>query len=126
MQKETQCLSQAVYHEARGESLEGMKAVAQVVFNRTTNRKFPKTICEVVYQPFQFQWVGKTKTPRDDEFRKIEIISRLMLEHHYDGHKIYDGKAKSALFFSVNGFSFKGLKLVEKIGNHRFYVFAKS
>lgn len=47
------CLSQAVYYEARGESVEGQAAVAQVVLNRVRARKFPKSVCEVVFQGAQ-------------------------------------------------------------------------
>ena len=44
------CLTAAVYYEARGESREGQAAVAQVVLNRVRNPAFPKTVCGVVYQ----------------------------------------------------------------------------
>ncbi|HZZ88499.1 MAG TPA: cell wall hydrolase, partial [Caulobacteraceae bacterium] len=45
-----QCLTAAVYYEARGESREGQAAVAQVVLNRVRSPAFPKTVCGVVYQ----------------------------------------------------------------------------
>jgi spore germination cell wall hydrolase CwlJ-like protein len=44
------CLTAAVYYEARGESREGQAAVAQVVLNRVRSPTFPKTVCGVVYQ----------------------------------------------------------------------------
>ncbi len=44
------CLTQAVYYEARGEGDDGMRAVAQVILNRVRHPAFPKTICGVVYQ----------------------------------------------------------------------------
>lgn len=44
------CLTAAVYYEARGESREGQAAVAQVVLNRVRSPAFPKTVCGVVYQ----------------------------------------------------------------------------
>jgi hypothetical protein len=47
---EMTCLAEAVYYEARGESLEGQRAVAEVVLRRTQDHRFPKTICGVVYQ----------------------------------------------------------------------------
>ncbi|HEV7383782.1 MAG TPA: cell wall hydrolase, partial [Phenylobacterium sp.] len=43
--RELDCLTQAVYFEARGETARGQAAVAQVVMNRVANRNFPKTIC---------------------------------------------------------------------------------
>jgi spore germination cell wall hydrolase CwlJ-like protein len=44
------CLSAAVYYEARGESAAGRAAVAQVVLNRTRRAQFPHSVCGVVYQ----------------------------------------------------------------------------
>ncbi|HEY3815031.1 MAG TPA: cell wall hydrolase [Caulobacteraceae bacterium] len=48
--RDLDCLTQAVYFEARGEGLAGMQAVAQVVLNRVRHPAFPKTICGVVFQ----------------------------------------------------------------------------
>jgi len=44
------CLAQAIYHEARGESREGQLAVANVIINRALSKKYPSTICGVVFQ----------------------------------------------------------------------------
>ncbi|HEY1449223.1 MAG TPA: cell wall hydrolase [Caulobacteraceae bacterium] len=44
------CLSAAIYFEARGESADGRAAVAQVVLNRTRRAEYPHSICGVVYQ----------------------------------------------------------------------------
>jgi len=44
------CLTAAVYYEARSESDEGERAVAQVVLNRVRDPAFPSSICGVVYQ----------------------------------------------------------------------------
>lgn len=48
--REQQCLASGIYFEARGESLRGQAAVAQVILNRVRNPAYPKTICDVVYQ----------------------------------------------------------------------------
>lgn len=48
--KEQKCLAEAVYFEARGESVKGQAAVAQVVLNRVRNPAYPNSICGVVYQ----------------------------------------------------------------------------
>ena len=44
------CLTAAVYYEAAMESLDGQRAVAQVVLNRMRHPAFPKTVCGVVFQ----------------------------------------------------------------------------
>ncbi|MFE3837760.1 cell wall hydrolase [Pseudogemmobacter sonorensis] len=47
---EWQCLTEAIYHEARGESLRGQFAVAEVILNRRDDPVFPSTVCGVVKQ----------------------------------------------------------------------------
>ena len=39
-----------IYHEARGETENGQMAVANVIVNRAMSRKFPSTICGVIFQ----------------------------------------------------------------------------
>jgi len=48
--RELDCLTSAVYFEARGETPRGQAAVAQVVMNRVANPRFPKSVCGVVFQ----------------------------------------------------------------------------
>jgi hypothetical protein len=50
MQNALECLTAAVYYEARSESEDGQRAVAQVVLNRVRHPAFPKSVCGVVYQ----------------------------------------------------------------------------
>lgn len=45
-----ECLTQAIYYEARNESEAGQAAVAEVVLNRSRHRAYPKSVCQVVYQ----------------------------------------------------------------------------
>jgi hypothetical protein len=45
-----QCLSEAIYYEARSESDDGQRAVAQVVLNRVRHPAYPNSVCGVVYQ----------------------------------------------------------------------------
>lgn len=44
------CLAAAIYYEAGFEPREGRQAVAEVVLNRLADRRFPKSVCGVVYQ----------------------------------------------------------------------------
>jgi len=73
--RDLDCLTQAVYYEARGETDRGQAAVAQVVLNRVKHPAFPKTICAVVFQgaglgkadcQFSFVCDGSMREPRDD------------------------------------------------------------
>jgi Cell Wall Hydrolase len=47
------CLTAAIYYEARSETLDGQRAVAQVVLNRARHPAFPNSVCGVVYQGSQ-------------------------------------------------------------------------
>ena len=44
------CLANAIYYEARSESDDGQRAVAQVVLNRVRHPGFPASVCGVVFQ----------------------------------------------------------------------------
>ena len=45
-----QCLTAAIYYEARSEPIEGQEAVAQVVLNRVRNPAFPNSVCGTVFE----------------------------------------------------------------------------
>jgi spore germination cell wall hydrolase CwlJ-like protein len=45
-----QCLSEALYFEARGESVKGMFAVAEVIMNRVDSDRYPNSVCGVINQ----------------------------------------------------------------------------
>ena len=49
-QRALQCLAEAVYYEARSETEDGQRAVAQVVLNRVRHPAYPGSVCGVVYQ----------------------------------------------------------------------------
>lgn len=44
------CLAEALYFEARGETLEGQFGVAEVILNRVDSARYPDTVCAVVNQ----------------------------------------------------------------------------
>ena len=50
------CMAEAIYHEARGESTRGQAAVAEVILNRVESRQFPSSVCAVINQPSQFSY----------------------------------------------------------------------
>jgi len=71
--RDLDCLADAVYYEARGESPTGQAAVAQVVLNRVRHPAFPKSVCGVVFQgahtgdtcQFSFACDGSMARPRE-------------------------------------------------------------
>ncbi len=122
-----ECLTQAIYYEARNESEEGQAAVAEVVINRSRARGYPQKICEVVYQrnsrtcQFTFTCDGSIgRSPvNTTAWARAERIAR----------EVYDGRAKSLLpRNSVNYHANyvrpswgRRLERVRQIGAHIFY-----
>jgi N-acetylmuramoyl-L-alanine amidase len=64
---DVEALALNMYHEARGEGIDGMIMVAEVTLNRVEHPRFPNTICRVVYQRRQFSWTHTIRdyTPRE-------------------------------------------------------------
>ncbi len=105
-----ECLADAVYHEARGESYNGKLAVAYVILNRSYLQG--KSICKIILAPHQFPWA-----------------------RHHKSFQHYDAQASMAALEAVTqpykfeATHFHNLKVnpqwkltkVEKIGNHIFY-----
>ncbi len=127
------CLTQAIYHEARGESETGQWAVANVIINRAMSHKFPTTLCGVVFQNAdqgfhhcQFTFACDGKSDMGTERAAWPRATR-MASVAYSEFKQGDSPGvlpNSALYYhtvSVSpGWSNK-FKRVATIGAHEFY-----
>ena len=71
LDEQAHCIAVAVYHEARGESLEGQLAVARVIMNRAASGKYPSSWCGTVKQPWQFSFVN----PRTGDYPAVDESS---------------------------------------------------
>ncbi len=122
-----QCLAMAVYYEAASESVDGQRAVAQVVMNRVRNPAWPDSVCGVVFQgyerttgcQFSFTCDGSlNRQPQASAMARANAIARAALggyvhaavglATHYHRTDIYPYWASS-------------LNSVTTIGLHRFY-----
>jgi len=124
--RELDCLTTAVYYEARGEGAAGMKAVAQVVLNRVRHPGFPKSVCGVIYQgagsgrgcQFSFACDGSMRKRKEMALweRSREVASRAM-----DGEVMETVGAST--FFHATRISpnWRGLTRVATVGRHVFY-----
>lgn len=54
--QQLECLTEAVYHEARGEDYAGQLYVGFVIKNRVMSSRFPDTYCGVINAPHQFSY----------------------------------------------------------------------
>ncbi|WP_431355641.1 cell wall hydrolase [Agrobacterium vaccinii] len=125
---EQQCLSSGIYFEARGESVKGQAAVAQVILNRVRNPSYPKTICGVVYQ--NQDWRNRCQF----SFACDNIKDRINSERHWKmarevalattAGKIWLKEVGSATHYHavyVRPAWGKSMKKVGRIGLHVFY-----
>jgi N-acetylmuramoyl-L-alanine amidase len=117
---EINCLAKNIYHEARGESLQGQIAVAQVTVNRVASGKFQNNICNVVYADRQFSWtIGRSKKIKDTKAWEASLAvatAVLTKSVHLPDFK--------ALYFhtkQVRPRWNRDKRVVAVIGNHIFY-----
>ena len=124
-----ECIVEAVYHEARGETPDGWKAVTEVILNRTQLPDYPNTICEVVHQNKQFSYRNGDKKYNLHYYEPIPLyeITKTVYQHLYyiqksDKRRVlpdcvthYDGKSFTKPSWADH------MKMVKEIGGHQFY-----
>ena len=119
------CLSLALYHEARGEPLNGQRAVAEVIMNRVESDRFPDTICGVVMQPNQFSFVspnGWAGIPTDgDLWADAEMFAQDAIFNHKAGEKYWGGYYYHYHATSVSPVWAEEMYPAMTIGSHVFY-----
>ena len=122
--QEIYCGSQNVYFESQGEPSLGMVAVSQVVLNRVKDKRWPNTICEVVWQDKQFSWThdGKSdKIPLTSTYqRKLWMKSVYMFLIAHIEKDVTNG-ATHYHSVSVQPYWSRSMEVTAKIGNHIFY-----
>ena len=124
---EMKCLAEAIYFEARGESIEGQYAVGEVIINRVLSTEFPNSVCGVISEganrlnacQFSYNCDGKLETINEKKiYGRILKLSKILLEPSArfltGGATFYHSK------FVSPSWSKKFLKTNE-IGNHVFY-----
>lgn len=117
--RELTCLATGIYYEAKSEPLAGQLAVADVILNRTTSGRFPKSVCSVITQPGQFSFVrrGKLPTPpANAQWRKALAVAQVAKKD------LWDSPAGDALYFHARYSKASwGRARVATVGNHIFY-----
>ena len=129
-QADLMCLARNVYHEARGEPIAGQYAVAEVTMNRVASRRFPDSVCEVVYEKRldmdrnrlvgAFSWT---------EFEAVEEPRGIQWERaRRTAEAIYDRQREpaipGALYYHADTIEprwARQKKRIAKIGRHVFY-----
>jgi N-acetylmuramoyl-L-alanine amidase len=128
--RELTCLALNVYYEARGEPLVGKYAVAEVTMNRVASRRFPGTVCEVVYEKrwdrLRKRYVGAfswtefdiVPHPEGEQWHRAREVAEAV----YFGRQ--PPQLNGALHYHatyINPSWARGLQPVARIGGHVFY-----
>lgn len=128
-QRELNCLSQAVYYEARGESYRGQVAVAEVVMNRTRSGLYPGSICGVVYQgshratgcQFTFTCDGSlNRRPRGAAWARSQQVARQVMLGYT---RPITARATHYHTAAVDPYWSSSLIETGRVGDHVFYRF---
>jgi len=130
---ERNCLAQAIYHEARGESAAGQLAVANVIVNRARSSKFPSTLCGVIYQnaekgfhrcQFTFACDGRTDAPGErSAWARSAALAQTVYAEFATGEAV-GAVPRSALFYHTTNVRpnwANTYNAVAQIGSHIFY-----
>ena len=124
LDEQANCIATAIYHEARGESLDGQLAVAKVIMNRAASGKYPSSWCGVVKQPWQFSFVNPRSghIPYVDQssasWRKALGVTRLAVAN------AVPTLSNDVLWYHADYVApswGRRLSFVQKIGTHIFY-----
>ena len=124
--EEIDCLAKNIYYEARSEPPVGRHAVAWVTLNRVEHRKFPSTICKVVWQKSQFSWThdGKSDRPYEKEHWKEALkVAEQVYRNYYEEE--YLDPTNGATFYHAVYVKPKwrhSMSSSVKIGKHIFYT----
>lgn len=122
------CLAEALYFEARGESVKGQFAVAEVILNRVKSGRFPSSICGVINQGtgkrFQCQFTytcdgRKEVIAEPAAYDRVAKVARLAMDGVQDA-ALTDG-ATHYHTTSVRPRWSRVYKQTAKIGVHVFY-----
>ena len=116
---DTVCMLKNIYHEARGEGVEGMQAVALVTLNRAKQQD--KTVCEVVYQRKQFSWTNTTKGRNKPIKGNIDAAYNVASAAMSDKLIDFTGGATHYHTKKVKPIWRKSLDKIAIINNHVFY-----
>jgi len=118
MLNEILCLSQVMFGEARGEPDIGKVAVAYTVINRKADPNYPKSICQVIRQPYQYQFINDYGIPSQTQVAYLMPLAEAILKGQIDD------PTKGAKWFhtkKIKPFWAKQKDIKIALGNHIFY-----
>lgn len=133
-----ECMALNLYHEARGESVKGLEAIAHVVMTRSKDSRFKNDVCSVVYYKgwskrykkwvAHFSWTldGRSdKVYNKESYIKSYIISLQVMSGIYDEDPTWGATHYHRDDVYPAWINDRGMVLVAHIGRHKFYRWNK-
>ncbi|MFU7527085.1 cell wall hydrolase [Qipengyuania sp. ASV99] len=120
--EQMRCLAGAVYFESRGEPLAGQLAVAQVIINRSEDRRWPASYCGVVYQRSQFSFVRGGQMPNINTSSQAWNRAKAVARIAHEG--LWESEASDAVYFHATHVSPRWSRAktrLAQIDTHVFY-----
>jgi len=121
------CLTQALYFEARGESVKGQFGVAEVILNRVASSRYPDSVCGVIHQgtgkkyQCQFTYTCDGRAEVISEQRAYDAVGKI-------AYAVLNGAPRNltsgATHYHTNAVNPRWAKVfphTATIGVHRFY-----
>ena len=120
--RQLDCMSEAIYFEARGQPIQGQKAVAHVIMNRVRTG-FAKNVCGVIHQKSrgvcQFSYycenVGRPRDSYSYNIARKAAVSVMRGENDFTRNSTYYHADY------VNPYWAKHFDRIAQIGDHIFY-----
>jgi len=113
-------LAICIYHEGRGETTEGQRAIAHVILTRSIQRRM--SIKEIVQEPAQFSWFSDglpDDIKKHDAFIQCMQSAMMAMDDRLGGNTM--GGMDHYHTVDVTPFWRKKMDVVMQIGNHIFY-----
>jgi spore germination cell wall hydrolase CwlJ-like protein len=111
------CLSAIIFGEARGESDIGKVATAYSAINRKADPNYPKDICSIMKQPYQYEFIKKKGIPDKRQIAYLMPLAQAILDGKVDDPT--QGK-KHFYRFDLPTPRWAVGKPKQRIGNHIF------
>ncbi|MEM6324056.1 MAG: cell wall hydrolase [Pseudomonadota bacterium] len=121
------CLTEALYFEARGETVAGQFAVAEVILNRVERREWPDTVCDVVNQgtgrkhACQFSYTCDGKAETVDDLRAHERVGKVAAIMLGGAERLLTQGATHYHTLAVEPYWAAAFARTTTIGEHHFY-----
>ena len=87
--RDNECMAKNIYFESRSDNMAGQFAVADVVLNRVKDKRYPNTVCDVIYEgPVKELWKTKQNPNLPASEREyIPLRHRCQFSWYCDGKK---------------------------------------